>query len=1097
MSRHATKAAPAAKPTAKQNAATPHAGRHVERVLASAGRPLPAIDRSYFEPRFGRDFSSVRVHTGGDAAASAAAIGARAYTVGDQIVFGAGEYAPASRAARHLLAHELTHVVQGSRALSRSTTVSAVGDTHDATEAEAERVADRVGQAAAPVAVRLQSNGVVRRRTFWDSILGLFAGEDFSQETLLAYLREIDRRNAPEDYNESDNKARAVVRGWAAGSPALVVTAGRAAILVEEMIRGATLDDDEQAILMLLERADDQALRAILVRTSPTLMLENFHGEEETQLLAFFNRRFQGGWDALKHGRITPVGGPIRTFGAAAVDPTGENPEARPCRVRSPGECHTYESWVQQFDVEFLRASPPTTFRSTDGQTVLGPSAAPQPTATDLTAPPAQRRSPLVRGGREQYLPTDHFIDGPTQQWVETHLPRELVQTAYQLACDCADLAVILRHVWLVSHRRTERFTDADGTEWTIGSGLADARSRDVAQIIGNVGSSNVAGLLRAYTDARGAPLRSFVALSPLLRVGDVLVWDHREADATGHAMTILDIRRNEAGAITSLSGLQGNQPIGRARAESIVAQGAAAGRQTPSVEALRRAAGRRVEFTNPLQGNALRDDPRTNVWTWHPGTVLVAAGPPAWHAAGGGGAGRPSDLAGWLPLIAAATTVDELLSRVEAAVDDTRTALEAQRVVDAGQATRFGDAAGRRLWDLAKAAARRRATRRGGEEGLLAEDLGEESHYRPVNHVLGMLRQVPLDTAPARRPAATAAFGAIARAFEPAARGTTSADTPAAAAGAVRVLLTGFDPFATEQRGQPPNQRARQVEPPRGRWNPSGAAILALDGEAVPTGDGGTAAVEGVILPVSYGAFRAGILEQLLAGRRPPPDAVITVSEAPSSTAAQIELFTVGSHETLGDAGPRREDVPASPGGAVGAPIIEARGASALGAEAGLAADRLREGEDLTVRFFDAATATAAAAAWGGAAAGPVVTIVGLARVRAFAAAIERGIQGRGLLVPIGSTGRAPFQLLDGPGGSFLSNEVSYRTLRWIAAGGSARAAMTSFHVHTEGGSDIAQEPTVGRRSLLAAAREVRDRTIETLRRLIAAVARRHRRRP
>lgn len=81
-------------------------------VLRGAGQPLDLATRADLEPRIGHDFSRVRVHTGGEAAASAEALAARAYTAGNHIVFGAGEYAPASPAGRRLLAHELTHVAQ-------------------------------------------------------------------------------------------------------------------------------------------------------------------------------------------------------------------------------------------------------------------------------------------------------------------------------------------------------------------------------------------------------------------------------------------------------------------------------------------------------------------------------------------------------------------------------------------------------------------------------------------------------------------------------------------------------------------------------------------------------------------------------------------------------------------------------------------------------------------------------------------------------------------------------------------------------------------------------------------------------------------------
>jgi len=79
---------------------------------STAGRPLDATTRDFFEPRFHQDFSQVRVHTGGAAASSAEALAARAYTAGHDIVFANGQYAPHSSAGQRLLAHELTHVVQ-------------------------------------------------------------------------------------------------------------------------------------------------------------------------------------------------------------------------------------------------------------------------------------------------------------------------------------------------------------------------------------------------------------------------------------------------------------------------------------------------------------------------------------------------------------------------------------------------------------------------------------------------------------------------------------------------------------------------------------------------------------------------------------------------------------------------------------------------------------------------------------------------------------------------------------------------------------------------------------------------------------------------
>jgi outer membrane protein OmpA-like peptidoglycan-associated protein len=86
----------------------------VHEVLRSPGRPLEPATRAFLEPAFGYDLGRVRVHADERAAASARAVNARAYTVGDAIVFAAGQFQPRTAEGRHLLAHELTHVVQQS-----------------------------------------------------------------------------------------------------------------------------------------------------------------------------------------------------------------------------------------------------------------------------------------------------------------------------------------------------------------------------------------------------------------------------------------------------------------------------------------------------------------------------------------------------------------------------------------------------------------------------------------------------------------------------------------------------------------------------------------------------------------------------------------------------------------------------------------------------------------------------------------------------------------------------------------------------------------------------------------------------------------------
>lgn len=83
--------------------------------LRGGGQPLPESMRAFFEPRFGHDLSQVRIHTDAQSAETTRDVRAKAYTVGQDIVFGSGQYAPRTAAGKRLLAHELTHVVQQTR----------------------------------------------------------------------------------------------------------------------------------------------------------------------------------------------------------------------------------------------------------------------------------------------------------------------------------------------------------------------------------------------------------------------------------------------------------------------------------------------------------------------------------------------------------------------------------------------------------------------------------------------------------------------------------------------------------------------------------------------------------------------------------------------------------------------------------------------------------------------------------------------------------------------------------------------------------------------------------------------------------------------
>ena len=112
----------------------------VGRALSSPGQSLDSNTRSFFEPRFGFDFSQVRIHNDALAAESARAVNASAYTVGQDVVFGSGKYSPETDTGKTLLAHELAHVIQqrgtpagsekvGARKLQRSVRETVVSNT--------------------------------------------------------------------------------------------------------------------------------------------------------------------------------------------------------------------------------------------------------------------------------------------------------------------------------------------------------------------------------------------------------------------------------------------------------------------------------------------------------------------------------------------------------------------------------------------------------------------------------------------------------------------------------------------------------------------------------------------------------------------------------------------------------------------------------------------------------------------------------------------------------------------------------------------------------------------------------------------------------
>jgi hypothetical protein len=114
-----------------------------EAAVQGSGRPLSPAERATLEPRFGRDLSGISLHEGPEVDAAAAAIGARAYAIGQDIALASGEYAPGTPSGTRLLAHEVTHTVQqagGAAAIQRNRYL-------DRAERWARRQRDRAGRA--------------------------------------------------------------------------------------------------------------------------------------------------------------------------------------------------------------------------------------------------------------------------------------------------------------------------------------------------------------------------------------------------------------------------------------------------------------------------------------------------------------------------------------------------------------------------------------------------------------------------------------------------------------------------------------------------------------------------------------------------------------------------------------------------------------------------------------------------------------------------------------------------------------------------------------------------------------------------------------
>jgi hypothetical protein len=190
------------------------------------GVPLDPRTRRSMEARLGHNFGNVRVFADTEAAAFASELDADAYTIGPNIVFGSGRYAPDTRSGSALLAHELTHVKQQQR--------------------------------GAPTAVMRKGKTV---RGFFANIFQFW---DYSKQTLNAYLAEVSRTGQIVGDHDSDDMARQIVDEWKVDKSAYNLTLRLRVLLIREMLDGSVLKSDQLGIITLLENSTNLELKEMI-----------------------------------------------------------------------------------------------------------------------------------------------------------------------------------------------------------------------------------------------------------------------------------------------------------------------------------------------------------------------------------------------------------------------------------------------------------------------------------------------------------------------------------------------------------------------------------------------------------------------------------------------------------------------------------------------------------------------------------------------------------------------------------------------------------------------------------------------------------------
>jgi outer membrane protein OmpA-like peptidoglycan-associated protein len=227
------------------------------REAGSRGQPLSESDRGFFEDRLGHDLSDVRVHTGARAAAQADELNARAFTLGQDILFGAGRYAPQTDEGRGLLAHELTHTVQqGSFAPGEATGVT-IMRTPKPGEPPAERVSLSKSKVPEPIVMRTPGGDISATVYFGQDSFRLDSANSKAVEELGKALRLMSKptvivdghtsTEGTEEYNLNLSESRrlrviAILKGKSTDIKPTGEAYGEKKVAVEETAQGDELE---------------------------------------------------------------------------------------------------------------------------------------------------------------------------------------------------------------------------------------------------------------------------------------------------------------------------------------------------------------------------------------------------------------------------------------------------------------------------------------------------------------------------------------------------------------------------------------------------------------------------------------------------------------------------------------------------------------------------------------------------------------------------------------------------------------------------------------------------------------------------------------